>query len=94
MIRAVNADGTFAVRFDDGDEDPNVQPRHVGLVGAPAAGLVTDAAVDAKYGGKGKWFPGTIHAVNADGTFAVWFDDGDQDPCVKPQHASLFHLSD
>ena len=24
-----------------------------------------------------KWYPGTIDAIHADGTYAVWYDDGD-----------------
>lgn len=54
--------------------------------------LSAGARVEAKYGGEGKWFPGTIRAVNADDTFAVRIDDGDDDASVKPQHIQLAAL--
>ena len=45
--------------------------------------LVAGAKVEAKLGGKGKWYPGKIEAVNGDGTFAILFDDGDKEPSAK-----------
>ena len=42
-------------------------------------GFVVGARVLAKYRGKGQTFPGSIAAVNADGTVDVAYDDGDGD---------------
>ena len=33
---------------------------------------------------KSRWYPGRIDRVNADGTYAVAFDDGDYEPCQPP----------
>ena len=64
---------------------PSTKAEDVRPVAAPAAsggadGLVAGAKVEAKFGGKGKFYPGKIEAVNADGTFAILFDDGDKEP--------------
>ena len=48
--------------------------------------LSVGAKVEAKFGGKGKFYPGTIEAANPDGTFAVLFDDGNKEPSAKPEH--------
>ena len=54
-----------------------------------ADGLVAGAKVEAKFGGKGKYYPGTIEAVNSDGTFAILFDDGDKEPKAKREDVKL-----
>ena len=54
-----------------------------------ANGLVAGAKVEAKFGGRGKFYPGTIEAANPDGTFAILFDDGDKEPSAKPEHVKL-----
>jgi hypothetical protein len=50
-------------------------------VTSPAAGslypLVVGERVEARYGGKGTWFRGTIAAVHEEQTFDVAYDDGD-----------------
>lgn len=38
--------------------------------------------VQAQYGGKQKWYPGTIESVHSDGTFDILYDDGDQEKRV------------
>ena len=88
------ADGTFAVLFDDGDKEPKAKPENLRPLGALASsgaadGLVAGAKVEAKFGGKGKFYPGTIEAANSDGTFAILFDDGDKEPSAKPEHIKL-----
>ena len=40
------------------------------------SGLGVGARVEAKFGSKGKFYPGKIEAVNADGTFAILYEDG------------------
>ena len=58
-----------------------------------AAGLVAGAKVEAKFGGKGKFYPGKIEAVNADGTFAILFDDGDKEPKALRENVKLVDVS-
>ena len=47
------------------------------------------AAVKAKFGGRGKFYPGKIEAVNADGTFVILFDDGDKEPIATREEIKL-----
>ena len=47
------------------------------------------AAVEAKFGGRGKFYPGKIEAVNADGTFVILFDDGDKEPIATREEIKL-----
>ena len=94
VIEAENGDGTYAVLFDDGDKEPKAKPENLRPLGALASsgaadGLVAGAKVEAKFGGKGKFYPGTIEAANSDGTFAILFDDGDKEPSAKPEHVKL-----
>ena len=103
-IKAVNADGTFTILFDDGDKEPSAIRENVKLVdapptAAPAAAPTAPAAAPASVGGLTvgatvearslEWtsfYPGKIEGVNADGTFAILFDDGDKDPSVNPKN--------
>ncbi|CAH0364386.1 unnamed protein product [Pelagomonas calceolata] len=57
----------------EGDEEP----RSPGTTG-----LAVGTLVEAIYGDTDEWFPGTIEAANADGTYAVAYDDGDREPRV------------
>ncbi len=47
------------------------------------------AAVEAKFGGRGEFYPGKIEAVNADGTFAILFDDGNEEPIATREEVKL-----
>ena len=62
--------------------DPEKRPRPIDA----AAGLVLDAKVEAKFVGKAKFYPGKIEAVNADGTFAILFDDGGNEASAIPEN--------
>ena len=82
--------------IDDGDVDEHAKPENVRRkasdgtnTGTDADGLVKGAKVEAKFGGKGKFYPGTIQKVNADGTFAILFDDGDKEPKALREHVKL-----
>jgi len=41
--------------------------------------------VEARFGGKGKWFAGVVEAVNSDGTFHIRYDDGDEEKQVAAE---------
>jgi len=46
--------------------------------------------VEAKFqGGSGDWFKGKIKKVNADGTFDIRYEDGDNEFSVDPEHVRL-----
>jgi hypothetical protein len=56
--------------FEDEDEDE----------------LATGAPVEARFGGEEDWYPGTVRARNADGSYALLYDDGDEEASVAPEH--------
>ena len=58
-------------------EEDAEEPRSPGTTG-----LAVGTLVEVIYGDTDEWFPGTIEAANADGTYAVAYDDGDREPRV------------
>ena len=104
VVRRVKEGGLYAVDFDDGDKDPQVaesklrllEPAAAGGRGSPGRGassagssgrMVEGSRVEVQIGSK--WYPGSVRAVNADGTLSVVFDDGDKDPRVDAGKARL-----
>jgi len=81
MITMANEDGSFAIQFDDGDfeeaEPPSDFCPPINPLGGPTR-------VSAKWKGSETCYPGIIEAENADGTYAVLFDDGDYEPSEAP----------
>ena len=45
--------------------------------------------VEARFGGEEDWYPGTVKAVNADGTYQIAYDDGDEEDSVAPEYVRL-----
>ena len=86
-VTAVNGDGTFDVRYDDGDREYNVKADMIRLKGGSsskaAPALARGDKVEARYKGKDKWFAGEITTVNIDGTFDIRYDDGDREYNLK-----------
>ena len=98
-IRAVNSDGTYYVKYDNGGEERNVQESWIRSTGGGRSGSSSDSdsdrapanaqfrlneKVECNFGGRGKWFKGKIGHVNRNGTFDVFYDDGDRERGVKP----------
>jgi hypothetical protein len=93
-VGAVNADGSCEIEYDDGEKESHVAPSLVRVLGAPAAssaapfaaveGLVAGAKVEANYRDKGRWYPGRVGAVNADGSCEIEYDDGEKESHVAP----------
>lgn len=89
-ISRANRDGTFDIRYDDGDSESgalkiNVR-RHPDAVKSSISHTNVDAdfsvgdKVEVLYKGRGtKWFSGKISNVNRDGTFDIRYDDGDSE---------------
>ena len=63
---------------------PHAQPLQPG-VRVWAKYLASDPAMRRRYGPT-RWYMGTIHASNADGTYAVAYDDGDFEASVLPKY--------
>jgi len=76
-ITAVNSDGTYAIKFDDGDIELNEPLEHIRFNGRPTPGqfLIGDLVL-ARWKGGGA-FRGKVSSVNGDGTYGIAFLDGD-----------------
>merc|ERR1719473_959001 len=81
-----NRDGTYDVKFDDGDRDREVPKSSIKKLGGDnvrdagsEAKLSEGDKVEARCKGSKKHYPGKIFMDNRDGTFDVKFDDGDRD---------------
>ena len=86
LVSAVNPDGSYAIKFDDGCFEPNAHVSHIRpvarLESASAGSLSIGAAVRAKYQGSPKYFIGTVASVYPDGTFRIDFLDKTHDEHV------------
>ena len=80
-VALVNGDGTYGVRYDDGDSEANVPLAHVARFAAPGQ-FIAGQRVEARFGGKGKWYGGAVVQDNGDGTYGVRYDDGDSEANV------------
>lgn len=94
-------DGTVDIQYNDGDQEFHVHPSFVAIntqvsdnqdqTNLTSADIIPwqvgdrVQAVYAAHNGGETLYPGTIAAANADGTFAVAYDDGDIENQVDPQ---------
>lgn len=79
-IAAFNADGTYAVNYDDGDKEASVKESNIKLQEVtPVLSYKVGDKIEAHWKGGQTWWKGTIAAVNADGTYNINFDDGDKE---------------
>ncbi|GBG28986.1 Cytidine deaminase [Hondaea fermentalgiana] len=99
-ISRVNADGSYNIDYDDGDQERRIAPSKVrklegnkpGRGGRPSSDTEDDAGgvlregdrVEARYKGGSKYYKGKISRVNADGSYNIDYDDGDQERRVIP----------
>ena len=93
-ITSVNRDGTYDVKYSDGDDEQNVAPSFLRLhdaqhhskkehsLGVNTGVFVLGEAVEAKYLGGAKWFAGKISAVNADKSYDVHYNDGETETAI------------
>ena len=83
-----NGDGTYAVRYDDGDSDATAQfvralvkeeedEKSSAESPSPDAQYKEGDAVQGLFGGKNKYYGGRIVKDNGNDTFEVLYDDGD-----------------
>jgi hypothetical protein len=84
-IEKANSDGTYVILYADGDREPSVARgliRKADLVVASGGKLDVGVAIEARYGGDAKYYPGKIEKDNGDGTYAIVYADGDREPGV------------
>jgi hypothetical protein len=97
--QGVGVEATAAAADDDGEDllkdlisnaasegDLQNQAEHESRGGAL---LAVGTAVKARYGGKKKYFAGTIDKVNGDGTYAITYADGDSEKSVSREMIQL-----
>ena len=77
-VECRNHDGTYHVVFLDDDYDKTVKPSHISL-----NVLKRGDAVNARWNGSVRFYPGKVHACNPHNTYYVKFLDGDEDKSVK-----------
>jgi hypothetical protein len=82
-----NVNGTYDVKFDDGDRDVSVS---LSSIRKHSDHVKKGDRVKALYRGSVRipddLYQGTVHKTNEDGTCDVKFDDGDRDKIFKPQN--------
>jgi hypothetical protein len=78
-IEAMAADGTYSVKYDDGDHKTGIPMSSIIVVGQQPSvvALAVGTRVEAMAKGFKAHYPGEIEAVAADGTYSVKYDDGD-----------------
>ena len=77
-ISRVNRDGTYDIRYDDGDSEAGALKsnlrRHPDSSAAKVS-LREGMSVEARFRGKERYYPGVIRRENRDGTFDVDYND-------------------
>ena len=90
-ITSVREDGSYDVLYDDGDAEACVAPESVRRrseepeaarpeTGEPAFSV--GDAVDARYRGRAKTYPGAIEKVHEDATYDILYEDGEREARV------------
>ena len=93
-VVAVRGDGTYAIRYEDGDLETNVEASMIRIAhkkesrdSSQSRGEIdfeVGDQVQARYRGKAKYYGAVITNVNRDGTFNLRYDDGETELKVKP----------
>mmetsp|Transcript_15990 Transcript_15990/g.24106 ORF Transcript_15990/g.24106 Transcript_15990/m.24106 type:complete len:980 (+) Transcript_15990:164-3103(+) len=85
VISQVRADGTYDIRYDDGESEKNV-PDHLikpkSSQSATGLKFATGDYVMVRYRGGKKQYPGTVRKVWSNGTYDIDYDDGEEERLV------------
>ena len=78
----------YTILYDDGEQEAGVYAKHVRAVesdsSSVAGGFAEGQKVEARYGGKKRFYSGQITKVHGDGTFDILYDDGELE--LKVEH--------
>ena len=77
-ISKIGADGTYDVDYDDGEKENGVA-FHLLAPHSERGAFKAGQAVHGGFGGKPRYFPGTIASDNGDGSYEVLYADGDSE---------------
>ncbi|OQS06562.1 hypothetical protein THRCLA_01399 [Thraustotheca clavata] len=99
IVLHVHKDKSLDIEYNDGDEERRVDPK---LVRKPTAKFTKGDRIEARFGGKDKYFKGKIIYVHSDSTLDIEYDDGDEERRVnqnlvratETKSASIFHKGD
>lgn len=89
-----NDDGkTVSLLYDDGDTEAAafiirtietcIGAITISTSNTPSSTFTVGQKVESRFGGKAKFYGGTIEAANSDGSYAVRYEDGDREGAVK-----------
>jgi len=93
-------DGTYDLLYDDGDKEMRVRAELIrskdGVVGGASAqasssgggrsgGFREGDRVEARYGGKTRWYGAKVMREREDGTYDLLYDDGDKEMRVRAE---------
>ncbi|ETV98042.1 hypothetical protein H310_09336 [Aphanomyces invadans] len=84
-IARVHGDGSVDIEYADGDRETRVPSRYVRVSASKAKtqpSFEAGDAVEARFGGQDKYFPGKIARVHSDGTVDIHYADGDKESRV------------
>jgi galactitol-specific phosphotransferase system IIB component len=94
-----NKDGTYAIKFDDGDEDPRVPESKIKRTGDPNLAMKVNATgasshsyrmgekIEARYNGGMTWLPGMVISVDRDtGHCDIRYDNGREEKTVDAKY--------
>ena len=82
MLARENGDGSWAVAYDDGDAEGAV-PAALIAIRAAAGEFAPGDAVEARFEGGPRYYPGEVVADNGDGSYEVRYDDGDWERAAR-----------
>lgn len=91
VIGRLNADGTYFVKYDDGDTEDSVPPQLIRAIGGtspadadPAMQFFEGDAIQCRTAGTDTWSDAVVIRQNSNGTYKVEMDDGTVARFVQP----------
>ena len=88
-ISKINPDGTFDLRYDDGDFEMGLAKHLIRRPGVEMGDMVSDPSgsvafqvgdkIEADFAGEGTYFPGQVAVIHSNGTLDISYDDGDEE---------------
>ncbi|GMI07481.1 hypothetical protein TrLO_g8222, partial [Triparma laevis f. longispina] len=91
-----NRDGTYDIDYDDGEKEKDVKKSFIKVLSSSSSrsksprsndsssrSFSRGDAVEARYRGGSKYYPGKIYRDNRDGTYDINYDDGEKEKGVK-----------